>query len=279
MFSPQAIQAWRIQYLSRAGDNPVRQRAARISCNSALRLARSLFSRRILKFVDPKIVPAELPFRGVEFFPRESMRYQSKFDPAALLRVAVDELDPDALKVLLLALCVGLRRGEIDRLLWRQVDFDRSLIRLEVTEAGALKTEDSAGTVQIDEELAALLRGFRAKTEERICHRWRTSRGRLGLIRSAVSLPNSFRRLTGWLRAHGITARRAIHELRKEAGSIVATQSGIHAASRFLRHADIAITAACYADHKERITVPLGALLRPDNVADMPQAAERRVAR
>ena len=59
----------------------LRQRAARISCNSALRLARSLFSRRILKFVDPKIVPAELPFRGVEFFSRESMRYQSKFDP------------------------------------------------------------------------------------------------------------------------------------------------------------------------------------------------------
>ena len=131
MLSPQAIQAWRIRYLSRAGDNPARQRAARISCNSALRLARSLFSRRILKFVDPKIVPGELPFRGVEFFSRESMRYQSKFDPSALLRAAVDELDPDALKVLLLALCVGLRRGEIDRLLWRQVDFDRELIRLE----------------------------------------------------------------------------------------------------------------------------------------------------
>jgi hypothetical protein len=50
MLSPQAIQAWRIRYLSQAGDNPVRRRAARISCNSALRLARSLFSQRILKF-------------------------------------------------------------------------------------------------------------------------------------------------------------------------------------------------------------------------------------
>ncbi len=279
MLSPQAIQAWRIRYLSRAGDSPVRQRSARISCNSALRLARSLFSRRILKFVDPKIVPRDLPFRGVEFFPRESMRYQSKFDPSALLRVAVDELDPNALKVLLLALCAGLRRGEIDRLLWRQVDFDRGLIRIEVTEAGALKTEDSAGTVQMDEELVALLRGFRASAKsEYVIEGGQAEGGAVSYGGRRYRCLKVFERLTGWLRSQGITARRAIHELRKEAGSIVATQVGIYAASRFLRHADIAITAAHYADHKERITVPLGALLRPDNVADMPQAAERRVA-
>jgi integrase len=278
MLSAQAVQAWRIQYINRAGGNPARQRAARISCNSALRLARSLFSRRILKFVDPKIVPAELPFRGVELFSRESMRYQSKFDPATLLRTAVDELDPNALKVLLLALCVGLRRGEIDRLLWRQVDFDRRLIRVEVTEAGALKTENSAGAVQIDEELAALLRGFRARAKGEHVIDGGQAKGGSASYGQRYRCLKVFVRLIGWLRAHGITARRAIHELRKEAGSIVATQSGIHAASRFLRHSDIQITAACYADHKERITVPLGALLKPDNVADMPQAAERRAA-
>jgi integrase len=278
MLSSKTIQAWRIQYISRAGNNPAKQRSARISCNSAVRLARSLFSRRILKFIDPKIVPGELPFRDVEFFARESMRYQSKFDPSALLRAAVDELDPDTLKVLLLALCVGLRRGEIDRLLWRQVDFDRGLIRIEVTEVGALKTEDSAGTVQIDEELAALLRGFRAKAKsEYVIEGGQGEGGSVSYGRRYRCL-KVFVRLTGWLRSQGVTARRAIHELRKEAGSIVATQSGIHAASRFLRHADIAITAAHYADHKERITVPLGALLKPGNVADMPQAAERRVA-
>ena len=90
-----------------------------------------------------------------------------------------------------------------------------------------------------------------------------------------VSTQKQGRSLRSW---SGSTARRAIHELRKEAGSIVATQSGIHAASRFLRHADIQTTAAHYADHKERITVPLGALLRPGNVADMPHTTERRVA-
>ena len=54
--------------------------------------------------------------------------------------------------------------------------------------------------------------------------------------------------------------------LRKEAGSIIATKAGIHAASHFLRHADIQVTAMHYADHKERVTVDLGARLKPENV-------------
>jgi integrase len=130
-----------------------------------LRQARSLFSPRLVKFLDPKIVPVELPFRGVEFFSRESMRYQSKLDPAGLMQCAVRELADEPLKVFLLALGAGLRRGECDRLLWGAVDLARSVIRVEVTEVGALKTSDSAGTVQIDEELVALLRGFRARAK------------------------------------------------------------------------------------------------------------------
>ena len=54
------------------------------------------------------------------------MKYQSKLDPAVLLAAARDDLsesDPEAFRALLLALGAGLRRGEIDRLLWRQVDF------------------------------------------------------------------------------------------------------------------------------------------------------------
>ncbi len=34
-------------------------------------------------------------------------------------------------------------------------------------------------------------------------------------------------------------------------GQLVATEAGIHAASRFLRHADIQITAAYYADRED----------------------------
>ena len=110
ILSAGAVREWQIRRIARAAGNPARERAAKISANSLVRQARSLFSPKLVKFLDPKIVPAELPFHGAEFFSRESMRYQSKFGPSVLLRAAVDELDPDALKVFLLALCVGLRR-------------------------------------------------------------------------------------------------------------------------------------------------------------------------
>ncbi len=60
-----------------------------------------------------------------------------------------------------------------------------------------------------------------------------------------------------------MTAEKALHELCKEAGSLVCATHGIHAASRFLRHADIAITAAHYLDKKQPVTVGFGALAAP----------------
>lgn len=48
---------------------------------------------------------------------------------------------------------------------------------------------------------------------------------------------------------------------------MITTKSGIHAASRFLRHADIQVTAMHYADHKERVMVDIGGMLQPENVS------------
>ena len=70
---------------------------------------RALFSKRIMKFADLTLIDP-LPFSGVEFFPRESMKYHSKIDPAALLQAASAELaesDPGAFLALLLALGAG----------------------------------------------------------------------------------------------------------------------------------------------------------------------------
>ena len=63
ILTPEAIQAWRIRYVKQAGENPARQRSARISCNSAIRQARALFSRRIMKFISGVSVPDPLPSR------------------------------------------------------------------------------------------------------------------------------------------------------------------------------------------------------------------------
>jgi CheY-like chemotaxis protein len=60
-----------------------------------------------------------------------------------------------------------------------------------------------------------------------------------------------FEALNEWLRAHGVEEGRPIHTLRKEYGSQVCAKHGIYAASRALRHADIAITSQHYLDKRK----------------------------
>lgn len=79
-----------------------------------------------------------------------------------------------------------------------------------------------------------------------------------------------FTRLNTWLHKHGVTARKPLHELRKELGSLVTAQHGIYAASRVLRHSTVATTAAHYTDLKTRPTIAVGAWLKPENVVPIP---------
>jgi integrase len=279
LLTPEAIQSWRIAYVKEhGGDNPARQRAARITCNSLVRLARSLFSPGIRKFISNLMLPEAIPFEGVEFYPRESMRYQSKIDPAILLRAAQENLASaagerqarvkhEAFKVLVLALGAGLRRGEIDRLLWRQVDLKAGVIHIEATEAGDVKTEDSAGEVAIDATLCEILQGFKARaTSQYVIDGMEDETASSRPWGHAYRCTPVFDFLTAWLRKNGVEGNKPLHTLRKEAGAMIATKKGIYAASRFLRHADIQVTAMHYADHKERVTVDVGAWLKPENV-------------
>ena len=59
----------------------------------------------------------------------------------------------------------------------------------------------------------------------------------------------------------GVDAPKPLHELRKEFRALINEKYGIYAASRALRHSDVAITVAHYADKKARVTVGLGAVL------------------
>ncbi len=277
ILTPDAIQRWRIAYVSERGTDPAKARAARISCNSTLRQAKSLFGKKIMQFATSNLHP--VPFADVQFYPRESMRYHSKIDPAVLMRAASMELsksDPDAFLALLLALGGGLRRGEIDRLLWRQVDCQTGTIHLHATEAGGLKSADSTGVVATDPTLATILQGFKARaTGEYVIGEQLFSSGTIPWSRR-YRCQNVFDRLMDWLRDHGVEGQKPLHTLRKEAGSIVATQHGIYAASRFLRHADIQVAAAHYIDHKARTTVDMSALLPPPNVAELPPRSSKK---
>jgi integrase len=275
LLSPEAIQKWRMEYIKLA-KTPAEQRSRMTSCNSTVRQACSLFGKKIAKFVP---LPEPRPFKDVEFFPRQSAKYFSRIDAKDLLTKAQGELaekDSPAFLVVLIALAAGLRKGEIDTLCWHQIDFERGLIRIEHTDTASLKSADSRGEVPIDASVVELLRGFRARaTGTFVIEGGGEGAGPRPWGRN-YRAQSVFDRVTAWLRKHGVTARKPLHELRKELGALITSEHGIYAASRVLRHADLATTAAHYTDLKTRPTIPVGEWLTPKNVVPMKPRAKVR---
>jgi integrase len=275
LLAPAAIQKWRLEYVKRA-KTPAEERSRKTSCNSTLRQARSLFGKKITRFIP---LLGLVPFQQVEFFPRQSAKYFSRIDAKALLTKARDELaekDSPAFLAVLLALASGLRKGEIDTLCWHQIDFERALIRVEQTDKASLKSADSRGEVPIDASVVELLRGFHARaTGEFVIEGNEGASGPRSWGRS-YRAHGVFDRVTTWLRKHGVTARKPLHELRKELGALITAEHGIYAASRVLRHADLATTAAHYTDLKTRPTIAVGDWLTPENVVPIKASSQKK---
>src|SRR4030095_528018 len=266
--TPDKLNKWRIGFVKKAGGNPVKQRRARITCNSIMRQAKSLFSPDLLEYVTLH-TPDKLPFDGVPFYERESQRYRSKIDIEALIQSAMRELPQEQLKIFLLATMAGLRRNEIDKLQWSAFRWNDGVIRIEEAEHFAAKSSDGAGDVPIDKELLAMFRGWQAKSTGAFVIE-ADAEPRSATTYAHYRAQADFDLLTSWLRAKGVTAIKPLHELRKEFGSQVCAKYGIYAASRMLRHADIRVTAQHYLDAKKRTPIALGNLLAmPKNVTPM----------
>lgn len=278
--TPSRIEAWKLRFVATngAGDE-IKARSARNSANSMLRMGKGLFSKRLLRFITERMeLPSPLPFEGVALFPRQSMRYTSTMDVEALLTAASDDLasiDPEAFKAFALCLFGGLRRNEADKLRWRSVDFVAGVIRIEPHSDFAPKAETSLGEIPLDPEVCALLQGLRArdplaeyvlaadvpKRNFKIPHKAKTHSS-LNQTWAKYRAQDTFTRLAHWLRSEGVNTRAPLHTLRKEAGSLICQKAGLFAASRFLRHADVVITAQHYTDQKERVSVGLGGFLK-----------------
>jgi integrase len=275
---PARILTWQKTRLRKAGHSPVAIASAKRTCNSYVRCARSLFSAEILKRLKDVKLPEPLPFKGVELFESGSQKYVSKISAQALIAAAKTELkskDPEAYKAFLLGLFAGMRKGEIDLVEWGMIDWDNHAIKLEETEWLHLKTTDSAGEITVDPQVLSELKGFMTPARSRFVIdssvSWKP--GKKAKKRTRIRPPRNdsarryyrcepvFERLTKWLRSKGVRSNKPIHELRKEVGALIATEHGIFAASRFLRHSDITTTARHYVEHKARISVGLGKLL------------------
>ncbi|MEM7558923.1 MAG: tyrosine-type recombinase/integrase [Planctomycetota bacterium] len=258
--TPMKVTAWKNAYLLKAASDPEQLKSAKTTVNSLIRNAKALFSKKLLPFLAQELeLPHPLPFENVAMEKPPSMRYVSQIDAKAILRSANETLaidDPEAFKALLLAGMCGLRISEIDHLLWTAFDFEAETLVVRDTKYHQLKSEDSAGEVDLTPEVASVFRGFLSVATGEFVIESPNPPRKPGDPRH-YRCDKIFDRLRQWLRYNGVDAKKPIHELRKEIGSIIASEHDIFAASRYLRHSDIRITAAIYVDKKRKVTPSL----------------------
>lgn len=268
--TPEAVNRWKIQYITASASNPIQERRARRTVASVLRSSKALFAPKITGHLSLEL-PAPLPLANVDIPRVSTTRYVSKIDYATLYKNALAELGspPDGLReserrmrdmmfrVFCLALFVGLRRDEIDTLLWRQIDFPGFSIRVETNEFTRAKSEGSEAAIDIGEAFAAKLKqwmdvsqsefvielGSKPRPQIASYHHYRANR--------------VFKRLNAWLHEHGIEDRNPLHMLRKEFGTEINRRHGLFAASAALRHSSIQLTRAVYVAKKTRTAFEL----------------------
>lgn len=260
--TPDKVAAWRVKYITAAG-NPVQQNAARATAASIIRNAKALFSKSVLRSL-PFPLPSPLPLDGVTPGKTPRTRYRSKVNASLLAQQAFSELrrsEPEQFDVFLLAFGAGLRRGEIDKLLWRQFDFSTGNITIEPNEYGDTKTEGSADTIDLSPEVTEHFRQRFAKAKTEFVIPSPVDPSNHSPHWNHYRCASHFKALVQWLRDKGVQTRAPLHTLRKEYGSLINQRFGIFAASAALRHSNISITREHYVDAKERIALDVGELL------------------
>jgi integrase len=266
--TPRRVEEWKNSYLASRSGNPVSEIRAKHTLDSYIRASKAMFGVKIRKRLADfgVVIPEPVPFANTTTVTRgrSSFRYHSRMDPTALTNLALDELQgekTELLKIFLLALHLGLRRNEIDKLLWTQFDFKRGVLRIEVTEFAQLKTAGSEGDLSLEPELAGFFQSEARKATgifvikstcvPRKTGGWQHYRAH-GLLTE----------LCDWLRAKGVDAQKPIHTLRKEFGKLITEKLGLFAASLALRHQGTSVTAIYYADDTRPKHTGLGKLIR-----------------
>ena len=300
--TPEKVTKWRAHYLAEFRGNPARLQSATRTVNSCIRAGKAIFKEDVREHLAHLKLPDPLPFVGMKTTKESPNRYRSEIEnPEVFLVAGQRELaaatvesewaaiwrenggkgDPpkpgdqdtlratsraerrrEAFKVLVLGLVAGLRRGEIDRLQWSQVDLKKGEICIETTDCFAPKA-DSAGEIPIDPEIVTLLKTWKRQSRNRFV---------VGGVEPITNTDGYHYRanrahneLVAWLRTKGVRSRNAIHSLRKEFGSLVCEKAGVYVASRLLRHASVTMTAAVYTDDRGRVTSGLGGFMKQGN--------------
>jgi integrase len=239
--TPKILGQWQARMLAHEGGiRPI----SHTTINSRMRCAKALFSARVRRTLGHE---HPSPFEGISFLREGSHRYVSRFDGRRLLAMAREELPMDGYVVLVLAICAGMRRNEIDKLLWEQVDLARGIISIYATAHFTPKSAESCSAIPLDAAVVELLSSWRSRVQ-----------GDFVIPSPIVPRPERrsrhsrclrlFKHLAKWLRSNGVRFRCPLHTLRKEYGAEICRRHGLYAASRSLRHSTYAVKEKYYVD-------------------------------
>lgn len=270
----EAVKEFRRHMLARGTETPRKLYSAGVTLDGYIRNLRSLFRAEMLEALkDLGAVVEPMPFDKVPMAikGRSAFRYVSIIQPEKLMREAIDELSkahPEPFKIFLLALLLGFRRTEIDKLRWDMVNWERKHIALIPHEFLHLKTANSSDEIRVEPDFLLLLKQYKEiSRSDYVVHSDNLPR-KLSTYRH-YRCDAHFKFLTKWLRAHGVNTQKPIHTLRKECGSLVTERFGIMAAKTILRHATIDITVTYYASDRRAANTGLDTMLPKDGIIDV----------
>lgn len=227
---------------------------------SMFRYAKSVFKKGALAYYATRYnVDLANPFDKVEL---PKVQIEPYTPLAAELRQTIikEAKDLPAVQrlIFLLAFNCGLRRNEIDkcRLRWFSVQKKNVLLTVQA-ESDFIPKSKSSRVIAITRTLHGEMLALRETLIEETTKRKETSekhraqsylipsktRGGKGNIRTQKAI----NALCEWLKSRGVTDSKPLHQLRKEFGSIVATQHGLFVASRTLGHSSYDVTLSHYA--------------------------------
>lgn len=184
-------------------------------------------------------------------------RYVSRVEIGKLVKDAQKELANERkpeFVVFVLSLFSGLRRGEIDRLTWEQVDFEGGHIWIKTIPYFRPKARNSESRVDCPKEVFEVLSEFKQEC----------GKGPFvppgGDAKSQVRCRPLFRALTEWMQSKGIKEQKPLHTLRKEAGSSIFLLTGsADRDAEFLRN-DPKTARVYYLGRKGRLEVRIEGL-------------------
>ena len=232
--SPEQLERFRSSMLTAAKNDLSKKSRAVTTNNFYLRAAGSIFSQKLLKHYTDFVLPSANPFKEVGRLQEPPHRYTSNIDVPKLAKAAESELKkqhPGAYVAFVLSLHCGMRRSEIDGLIWSQIDFENRHIWIRTTEVFSPKAKNSENRIDAPDKVIKVLKAFRRHS-----------------ITPPYVLPGTqpklpprckqiFRVLLSWLRKNGVNHVQALHVLRKEAGSLMFSQTGsIDKTAEFLRN-------------------------------------------